>query len=221
MSSSGRRQRAGSAADSGQEYSSDPQYTGGQESSSSGQQYAASGPEYQQSGQGQQGASAGAYQQSQRGAGTATYAQPRSGQEARYAEEGRYAEEDRRAGAAAGAMLAGVLMIISGLYAFLVGLTGIIRGSFYHLSSTYTYHWTVRGWGITEVVLGAVIAFAGVCLLLGMMWARVVGIVLASFNAISAFIFLPWYPISSIILVALNVFIIWAIAHYRPLREAI
>jgi hypothetical protein len=218
MSSSGGRHQAGSAADSGQEYPSDQGYNESAEQNSpgqqygSGQQYSASGPGYQQSGQ--QAGGAGGYQQSQRGAGTAAYAQPRS-------EEVRYAEEEGRVGARAGAALAGVLMIISGLYAFLIGLTGIIRGTFYHLSANYTYHWTARGWGITEVVLGAVIACAGVCLLLGMMWARVVGIVLAVFNAISAFMFLPWYPVSSIIIVALNVFIIWAIAHYHPPRHVI
>jgi hypothetical protein len=45
-----------------------------------------------------------------------------------------------------------------------------------------------------------------------MTWARVVGIVLAVFYGITSFIFLPWYPIWGIILIALNVFIIWALA---------
>lgn len=205
MTSARGRRGADSAADSGQEYTSDPQYPGGQEYGSPGQ--------HRQSGQGQP---TGA---------TATYAQPagnqRSEQAARYAEEARYAEQDRWAGARAGTMLAGVLMVVSGLFAFLVGLTGIIRARYYALNPDYTYHWTARGWGITEVVLGAVIVCAGVCLLLGLMWARIVAIVVAAFNAISAFMFLPWFPLSSIVIVALNLFIIWAIAHYHPPREVV
>ncbi len=106
-------------------------------------------------------------------------------------------------------------MIISGLYGFIVGLGLILRGAFYAVSGNYEYHWTARGWGITELVLGVVLVCAGFCLLLGMLWARIVGIVAAAFNAISAFMFLPRAPVSSIVLVALNLFIIWAIVHYH------
>jgi hypothetical protein len=63
-----------------------------------------------------------------------------------------------------------------------------------------------------DLVLGAVIFAAGVCVLLGMTWARVLGIVLAVFVAIANFLFLPFYPIWSIIVIALSVFIIWSLA---------
>jgi hypothetical protein len=57
-----------------------------------------------------------------------------------------------------------------------------------------------------------VIFAAGACLLLGMTWARAVGIVLAVLYGVASFLFLPWYPFWSLILIALNVFIIWALA---------
>ena len=53
---------------------------------------------------------------------------------------------------------------------------------------------------------------AGVCLLLGMTWARVVGIVLAVISGIANFLFLPYYPLWAIVVIALDVFIIWALA---------
>jgi hypothetical protein len=207
MSSSGGRERPDPAAESGQGYTT------------SGQQYSASGAEQAgQSSQGYQPASGGgSYQQSQSGAGTATYQQQpagyeRGGPEAGYTPED---EERRRTAAKVGAGLAGVLMVISGIWGFVVGLGAILRGSFYAVSGSYYYHWTTHGWGITELVLGCVLVAAGFCLILGMLWARIVGIVVAAFNAISAFLFLPRAPVSSILLVALNVFIIWAIVHYH------
>jgi hypothetical protein len=228
MSSARGRRGAGSAADSGQEYSSDPQYstggqeyssdpqdtTGGQERTGSGQQYSASGAEYQQTGQ-PSGGYQGGYQQSQRGTGTTTYQQP-AGYE-RGAREAGYGPEDERQETAAkvGARLAGVLMVISGIYAFIVGLAAVLRGAFYTVSGHYEYAWTSRGWGLTELILGCVLVAAGFCLLLGMLWARIVGIVVAAFNAIAAFMFLPRSPVSSIVLIALNLFIIWAIVHYH------
>jgi hypothetical protein len=51
--------------------------------------------------------------------------------------------------------------------------------------------------------------------LLGQAWARVTGIVLAVISAVGTFLFLPYYPLSSIIVIALDVFIIWALATAR------
>jgi len=111
-----------------------------------------------------------------------------------------------------GAGLASILMIFTGLVGFFQGLVGLIHGSFYTVHPNYIF--TVGSWGrgLTQLILGAIVFAAGVCLLLGMMWARVVGIVLAVLYGIASFLFLPWYPIWSFILIALNVFIIWALA---------
>jgi len=67
-----------------------------------------------------------------------------------------------------------------------------------------------RGW--THLILGAVVFAAGVCLLLGMTCARVVGIVLAVISGIANFLFLPYYPLWAIVVIAIDVFIIWALA---------
>jgi hypothetical protein len=113
---------------------------------------------------------------------------------------------------AGGMMLAAVLMVFSGLVTFFDGIVGILNGTFFPTVSNYAFTVGPTGRGIVNMALGAVIFAAGVCLLLGMVWARIVGIVLAVFIGIYNFLILPWYPIWSIILVALNVYIIWALA---------
>ena len=126
------------------------------------------------------------------------------------------ADYDRYEGGAAaslgGATLAAVLMIFTGLVGFFQGLVGLIHGGFYTVHPNYIF--TVGSWGrgLTQLILGAVIFAAGACLLLGMAWARVVGIVIAVLYGVASFLFLPWYPFWSLILIALNVFIIWALA---------
>jgi hypothetical protein len=138
---------------------------------------------------------------------TAAYGQPGS-------EEG-YAparEEDTRSLAAGGFMaLAAVLMIMSGLWSFFVGITGVLSGGFYLHVRNYTFSYSIHSWGWTHLIIGAVIFAAGVCLLLGMMWARVVGVILAVISGLANFLFLPYYPLWSIIVIALDVFIIWAL----------
>jgi hypothetical protein len=43
----------------------------------------------------------------------------------------------------------------------------------------------------------------------------VVGIVLASLSALVNFAFIPYYPVWSIMIIALDVVVIWALASYR------
>jgi hypothetical protein len=129
--------------------------------------------------------------------------------------EGQHAREGSGAGAMAGSVLAGVLMLLGGAVAFLNGLAMIIKGGFYTYSSGYAYHWSTKGWGWTHLILGALVFAAGACVILGMVWARVIGVFLAALAAVAAFLTIPFYPVWSIVLIALDVFIIWALITRR------
>lgn len=129
--------------------------------------------------------------------------------------ESRHARRGTGAGTMAGNVLAGVLMIVGGAIAFLDGLGMIIKGGFYTFNSGYAYHWSTRGWGWSHLILGGLIFAAGVCVLLGMVWARVIGVFLASLAAVAAFLTIPFYPVWSIAMIALDVFIIWALVNRR------
>jgi len=119
--------------------------------------------------------------------------------------------EGRGVAAMGGHVLASALMILSGLVTIFVGITGIVSGAFFGALPAYTFTFGVFGRGVTDLIIGAVILAAGVCLLMGMMWARVVGVALAVISAIANFLFLPYYPLWSIVVIALNIFIIWAL----------
>jgi hypothetical protein len=112
--------------------------------------------------------------------------------------------------------LAAALLILSGLLTFFAGITGIIKGAFYSNVANYPFYFSVRGRGITELVIGAVVFMVGVCLLLGMHWARWVAVVIATLSAIANFIFLPYYPLWSIVVIAIDIFIIWECAREDP-----
>jgi hypothetical protein len=109
-------------------------------------------------------------------------------------------------------MLAAVLMLLSGVWNFLVGLAAIIRGSFFVVtSSNYAYHISVRQWGWVELIVGCVVFAAGLCLFMDMLWARIAGVLIASLSAVANFLYLPYTPIWSIVVIAIDVFIIWAL----------
>jgi hypothetical protein len=113
--------------------------------------------------------------------------------------------------AIAGQVLGSALMILSGLVTVFVGITGIVGGRFFGAIPYYTYYFSVFGRGVTDLIIGAFVLAAGVCLLLGMLWARVVGVALAVISAVANFLFLPYYPLWGIVVIAIDIFIIWAL----------
>jgi hypothetical protein len=56
------------------------------------------------------------------------------------------------------------------------------------------------------------VAFAGYGLLSGQTWARVAAITLAVLSAITNFLWLPYYPFWSMLIIAVDIFVIWAVA---------
>lgn len=140
---------------------------------------------------------------------------------------GGYASSPSDAGDVASgyASAAGWLLILGGLWDFFVGLALLVRSSYfsslsgYSATHHYSYGWTLSGWGWANLIFGIVVAAVGACVLLGMDWARWAGLVLAVLGAIGSFMFLPIYPFWSILVIAVDVFIVWALATARRHRE--
>jgi hypothetical protein len=112
-----------------------------------------------------------------------------------------------------GTALAGTLMVLAGLWGVIVGLVTLSTNHVFITapSATYYYYWTYNGWGWVELILGAILVAVGVCVFLGMGWARYAGAGLAVLSAIAHFMFLPYSPLWSIVMIAFDAFIIWAL----------
>jgi hypothetical protein len=113
------------------------------------------------------------------------------------------------------AMFAGVLMIVAGIWGLLAGLAAILGDAVYVTTPEYVYSFDITGWGWIHLILGVLVVVAGVGVVQGATWGVVAGIVLASVSALVNFAFIPYYPIWSILIIALDVVIIWALATYR------
>jgi hypothetical protein len=108
-------------------------------------------------------------------------------------------------------VFAAVIMMMTGVFQ---GLAAIFENQFYVVARNYLYEVDVTAWGWIHLVLGVVVALAGFGVLSGATWARAVGIALAVLSAIANFLFIPYYPFWSLLIIVLDVFVIWALAVY-------
>ncbi|MYS36903.1 hypothetical protein K388_02911 [Streptomyces sp. KhCrAH-43] len=106
---------------------------------------------------------------------------------------------------------AAVLMIFGGAMAIFQGISAIAKDDVFVATRNYVFQFNLTGWGWIHLILGIVIVIAGCALFTGALWARVIGVLLAGLGALANFAWLPHYPLWSIVLIAIDVFIIWAL----------
>ena len=109
-------------------------------------------------------------------------------------------------------LFAAIMMIMVGVFQALQGLVAIFENEFYVATRNYLFEFDATAWGWIHLLIGLLMAFAGWGLLSGRTWARMVAITLAVLSAIANFLFIPYYPIWSLLIIAVDVFVIWAIA---------
>ena len=115
---------------------------------------------------------------------------------------------------------AGIFMVMAGVFHFVQGLVALANDQFYVRTSDYVFKFDLTTWGWVHLVAGAVVAVAGVALFQGAVWARAVAVVVASLSILASFLWMPYYPIWSLTLIAFDAFVIWAVtAHGRDITE--
>jgi hypothetical protein len=118
-------------------------------------------------------------------------------------------------------VFASVMMIMVGAFEVVVGLTALLDSGYYVVGQNgLLVNVDYTAWGWTHLALGAIAAAAGIGLLAGQTWARAVGIAMALVSAVVNLAFIAAYPLWSIMVIALDVVVIYAIAmHGKELQS--
>jgi hypothetical protein len=111
------------------------------------------------------------------------------------------------------ALLAGGLQAIAGIVAL------VDEGYYLVGRNDLVVHLTYNEWGWIHLGIGVLLLAVGFGLLAGQTWARVFGIAIAGLSAIANFTWIAAYPAWSIVLIAVDVFVIYALAvHGREVQ---
>jgi hypothetical protein len=119
-----------------------------------------------------------------------------------------------------GITFAGSILILVGVFQAIAGLAAIFDDEFYVVTQNYTFDVDVTVWGWIHLILGALVAFAGYSLFSRKTWAATVAIFLAMLSAVANFFFIPYYPFWSLLVIALDVWVIWALTRPGAVGEA-
>jgi hypothetical protein len=116
------------------------------------------------------------------------------------------------------AMFAGVMLMIGGFLQVMEGLAAIIKDDYFVVGNRYVYHLSSSGWGWIHLLIGLLVVLAGVGIFSGNVLARSVGVLVAAGGVVANFLWIPYYPVWAIVLIAMNVAVIWALtAHGRDI----
>ena len=119
-------------------------------------------------------------------------------------------------------LFAAIMMIMTGFFQILAGLVAIFENEFYVATRNYLFQFDATSWGWIHLLVGLLVAFAGWSLLSGRTWARALAITLAVLSAVANFLFIPYYPFWSLLIITLDVFVIWAVsAHGGDMRDRV
>lgn len=109
-------------------------------------------------------------------------------------------------------LFAGIMMIMAGGFQAFAGVVALFKDEFFVTTPNYLLEFDATGWGWIHLLIGLLVLFAGFAVLSGQTWGRVIGIILVVLSAMSNFAFIPYYPFWAMAIIALDVFVIWALA---------
>lgn len=116
---------------------------------------------------------------------------------------------------------AAIILIVGGVCHAMEGFVGLATNEFYVTTQKWIFQFDLTTWGWIHIIVGAVAVVAGFGLFTGAVWARVVAIAVAAVSIFVNFVWLPYYPVWAVLIIAFDFFVIWALtAHGRDMARA-
>ncbi len=117
-------------------------------------------------------------------------------------------------------VFAAVLMVVAGGIWAIQGLIAVFNDNLVIFGTEGAILLDVTGWGWIHIILGALLVLAGILVLRGNMFGRIIAVILAMLSIIVNFVWMPVYPVWAIVIITLDVFILYAvIIHGREMKS--
>ena len=118
-------------------------------------------------------------------------------------------------------LFGGIMLVMMGSIEVIQGFVALFKDDYYMVTRNgLVLSWDYSAWGWTHLLIGLIAVGTGIGVMLGQMWARVVGIIIAIISALANLAFIAAYPIWATIVIATDVLVIYALAvHGSEVRD--
>lgn len=110
---------------------------------------------------------------------------------------------------------AAVILVVAGILDLFRGIMGIAKDNVFVATPRYVFRFDLTAWGWIHLIFGVIAIVVGFSLFQAALWSRIAGIIIAGLLLIANFLSLPYYPLWSLVAIALYVAIIWALCVVR------
>ena len=110
---------------------------------------------------------------------------------------------------------AGAMLVITGVLQIFIAIPALLYDKLYVSTAQYVFAFDLAAWGWIQLITAIAAVGAGYGALRGLAWARIVGIAVAGIGMVAEFAFIPHFPLWSVLVIAIDVVIIWALATYQ------
>lgn len=117
-------------------------------------------------------------------------------------------------------VFAGILMVLSGALWAIQGLIALFNDDLVIFGKEGALLLDITGWGWVHLILGLLLALSGVLVMRGNLFGRTIAVILVMLSIIVNFVWLPVYPVWAIVVIAIDVFVLYAvIVHGKELKS--
>lgn len=115
---------------------------------------------------------------------------------------------------------ASVMMILAGALNAMHGIVAIVNDEWVVWGNRADLYLDLTQWGWIHLGVGIALVLAGIGVLSGNILARAVAVLLAGLGVMANFLYIPAYPVWALTIIAINVFVIYALtAHGGEMRQ--
>lgn len=115
---------------------------------------------------------------------------------------------------------ASVMLYLAGLFHIIAGIAALVNDKFYVVTPQAVWAFDITQWGWIHILGGILAIVAAVSLMQGKGFGRTIAVVVALASAVVNMAFLPAYPIWSLLILAVDVLVIYAVVvHGSELKD--
>ena len=106
---------------------------------------------------------------------------------------------------------ASIMLVVAGIGNFIWGITAVAKNELLVNKLLFA---NLTFWGVVFIILGVLLVAAGIAVLNKAQWAQLFGIIFCALSIIFYFMVIWAHPVWSVLVIAIDVLIIYALAEY-------